>query len=105
MSIFSFTKKETMYEGVAEWNHTGGVLLDVRTREEYAEGYIKGSVNIPLQEIERVERIYPKDTILFVHCRSGARSGRAVAYLQQIGFTNVKNIGGIIDYHGEIERR
>jgi len=103
MGLFDLFTKPRMDDGVAEFLSTSGAaLLDVRTEEEYAEGHIDGSVNIPLNKINAVLNKYPnKKTPLFVHCRSGARSGQAVAYLQQMGYTNVKNIGGIINYHGK----
>ncbi len=83
----------------------GAVLLDIRDGDEYAEGHIPGSVNIPLNSLGRVsERISGKDTPLFVYCLSGARSSRAVQFLQKNGYTDVKNIGGINRYRGELER-
>lgn len=90
--------------GVRQFNATNGaVLLDVRTRAEYAQGHIEGSINIPLDEIEDAARKIPdKNTPVFVYCHSGARSGRAAAYLKGCGYTSVKNIGGIISYHGKV---
>lgn len=82
-----------------------GVLIDVRTPEEVRDGRIPGSLNIPLNEIYTVEEKIPdKDTPLFVHCHSGVRSGQAVMYLKEMGYSNVKNIGGIASYTGFIER-
>ena len=58
----------------------GSVLLDVRTREEYRQGHIPGSVNVPLSELAAVdETISAKDTPLYVYCLSGGRSARAAA--------------------------
>lgn len=80
------------------------VLLDVRTREEYASGYIDGSVNIPLDELDGIaESIRNPDVPIFVYCRSGRRSARAASYLRRIGYTNVRDIGGILDYKGEVK--
>ena len=95
-----------MDKGVEEFRSTpGAVLLDVRTRGEYADGHIPGSVNIPLDEIASAQKIVPgKDTPLFVHCLSGGRSGQAVRLLAQMGYDNARNIGGISSYHGEVER-
>ena len=73
-----------------------GMLLDVRTVDEYAEGHIPGSINIPLDTVASVLECIPdKDAPLFVHCLSGGRSGKAVAFLKKLGYTQVKNIGGI----------
>ena len=93
-----------MNTGVAECKtNDGAVLLDVRTEEEYRDGHIEGSVNIPLDRISSVENIVKdKSTPLYVHCLSGGRSGQAVSYLKQIGYTNVKNIGGISSYRGKV---
>ena len=91
-----------MDEGVKEAKSANGaVLLDVRTREEYAQGHVPGSVNLPLDELDTIG--YAKSTPLFVYCRSGARSGRGVEFLKKAGYEQAVNIGGIMDYHGEIE--
>lgn len=92
--------------GVAEYQSTeGAVLLDVRTAEEYKGGHIPGSKNIPVDAIERVPSVVQdKDAPVFVHCLSGARSTRAAAAMRRMGYTNVKNIGGINGYHGKVER-
>lgn len=76
----------------------GAILLDVRTPEEYAAGHIPGSVNFPLERISTYDGSDP----VFAYCRSGARSARACAQLMQMGYTAV-NLGGIIDYRGELE--
>ena len=106
MGFFDFLKGPDINQGVKEYNATdGAVLLDVRTSSEYAEGHIPGSKNLPLQSIDKVERmIENKATPIFVHCLSGARSRQAAAVLQQMGYTNVKNIGGISAYTGKVER-
>ena len=105
MGFFDFLKGPDIGEGVREYNATpGAVLLDVRTPEEYREGHIPGSKNVPLQSIDKVAgMIDNKSTPIFVHCLSGARSRQAAAVLQQIGYTNVKNIGGISAYAGKVE--
>ena len=106
MEIFSLFTKAKIDDGVDEFRGTkDAVLLDVRTPAEYAEGHIPGSRNISLDNLSAVQTEIPqKDTPLFVHCRSGARSRQAVSFLKRMGYSNVKNIGGILDYHGEVER-
>ena len=85
-------------------NAAGAVLLDVRTPQEYREGHIPGSQNVPLQQLDKVEEVTEnKDTVLYVYCRSGARSRQAVSLLQAMGYTNVHNIGGIAAYSGKVE--
>ena len=104
MGLFSFLHTPDINEGVKEFQNTkNAVLLDVRTTEEYSEGHIDGSINIPLQNIRNVsDVIKDKNTPLFVHCYSGSRSGQAVSYLSDVGYTNVKNIGGISAYRGKV---
>ena len=80
----------------------GAVLLDVRTPQEYAEHHIDGSINIPLQVLgTSLAQLPDKNAVIFVHCLSGGRSSVAVSFLQRSGYTNVTNIGGIVDYLGE----
>ena len=106
MSIFDFFKQPDINKGLKEYAETeNAVLLDVRTPQEYAEGHIPESINVPLQTIGEVTSIAEnKDTVLYVYCHSGARSRQATAMLQHMGYTNVQNIGGIAAYHGKVER-
>ena len=105
MGMFNFLRNTAdINTGVAEYEtNDGAVLIDVRTAEEYRDGHIDGSVNIPLDRISSVDNIVKdKSTPLYVHCLSGGRSGQAVSYLKQMGYTNVKNIGGISSYGGKV---
>lgn len=105
MGMFNFLRNTAdINTGVAEYEtNDGAVLIDVRTAEEYRDGHIDGSVNIPLDRISSVDNIIKdKSTPLYVHCLSGGRSGQAVSYLKQMGYTNVKNIGGISSYGGKV---
>ena len=106
MGLFNFFRSTDINAGVAEYKTTdGAVLLDVRTAEEYRDGYIDGSVNVPLDRISSIENtVKDKSTPLYVHCNSGSRSGQAVAYLKQMGYINAKNIGGISSYRGKVIR-
>ncbi len=104
MGFLDFMKGPDIGQGVAEYTSTSGaVLLDVRTSQEYQEGHIPGSINIPLQRISGDVIPAKKDTPLFVYCHSGARSSQAVRTLTKIGYTSVKNIGGIAAYTGKVE--
>ena len=79
-------------------------LIDVRSPEEYFEGHIPGSRNIPLNRIAEIEKAVPdRDAKLFVYCLSGGRSASACSYLVRMGYTNVVNIGGIAHWNGRIE--
>ena len=105
MGFFDFLKQPDVNQGVNDYrNAPDAVLLDVRTVQEYNEGHIPGSKNVPLQTIDKVASVAEnKDTALFVYCYSGARSRQATAMLQNMGYTNVRNIGGIAAYQGQVE--
>ncbi len=106
MGFFDFLRSPDINEGVKQYqSEANAVLLDVRTPQEYREGHIPGSKNVPLQNIEMVSSVVKdKNTPVFVHCLSGGRSGQAAAILKRMGYTNVKNIGGISAYHGKVKR-
>ena len=82
------------------------VLLDVRSEEEFSEGHIPGAIVIPHEEIsERAENEIPeKDVPVFVYCRSGRRSKIAAEELVSLGYSEVYEFGGIIDWPYEIEK-
>ena len=106
MRFFDFLKGPDINQGVKEYSTTDdAVLLDVRTPDEYRQGHIPDSKNVPLRSISKVTgMIDNKSTPIFVHCLSGARSRQAATILKQMGYTNVKNIGGISAYAGKVER-
>lgn len=76
------------------------ILLDVRTKEEFDDAHIEGAILIPDFEIEeRAETELPdKDALILVYCRSGRRSKNAASILAALGYTNVKEFGGINDW-------
>ncbi|MBQ6342262.1 MAG: rhodanese-like domain-containing protein [Anaerolineaceae bacterium] len=83
----------------------GAVLLDVRAEDEYRTGHIPGGINIPVERIANIEEIVDdRETPVFVYCLRGTRSRRAVGILRNLGYTNVKSIGGIASYKGELEK-
>lgn len=83
----------------------GYVILDVRTESEYAEGHIPGAILIPDYEItEKAESILTdKNQKILVYCRSGRRSKNAAEALLALGYTNIWEFGGIIDWNYEVE--
>ena len=83
----------------------GYVILDVRTQEEFDQGHIPGAILIPDYEIEaRVQKeLTDKDQLILVYCRSGRRSKIAAEALAELGYTNIKEFGGIIDWPYEVE--
>ena len=106
MGIFDFFKHADINAGLEEYAKTeGAVLLDVRSEQEYKNGHVPGSKNIPLPSIDEVTFMAEDmDTPLFVYCHSGARSRQAASLLEYKGYTNVKNIGGITAYRGKVLR-
>lgn len=85
---------------------TGYIILDTRTQEEYDEGHIPGAILIPYDEIaEKAESILTdKNQLLLVYCRSGRRSKLACDDLVKLGYTNIKEFGGILDWPYDVER-
>ena len=83
----------------------GYIILDVRSQEEFDQGHIPGAILIPDTEINaRAEEVLPdKDQLILVYCRSGRRSKLAAADLAELGYTNIKEFGGIIDWPYEVE--
>lgn len=83
----------------------GYVILDVRTQEEYDQGHIPGAIVIPDTEVkDKAEEALPdKDQLILVYCRSGRRSKNAAQILAELGYTNIREFGGIIDWPYEIE--
>ena len=81
------------------------IILDTREQDEYDEGHIPNAILIPYTEIEnKAEEMLPdKDKMILVYCRSGRRSKIAAEALSQLGYTNVKEFGGIIDWTGALE--
>ena len=83
----------------------GYVILDTRTQEEYEEGHIPGAILIPHDEIQEKAQsvLTDKDQLILVYCRSGRRSKLAAEELVKLGYTNIKEFGGIIDWPYEVE--
>ena len=82
------------------------IILDAREQDEFDEGHIPKAILIPYTEIEnKAEEMLPdKDKLILVYCRSGRRSKIAAESLAKIGYTNVKEFGGIIDWPYEVEK-
>ena len=80
------------------------VIIDARTEEEFAEGHVENAILIPKYEIkDRAEKELPdKEQLILVYCRSGRRSKIASEELVELGYTNVKEFGGIIDWPYEV---
>lgn len=106
------TVQEAVYENITAQEaknimdtQTGYVILDVRTREEFDEKHIPDAILIPDYEIrEKAEEILTdKNQLILVYCRSGRRSKNAAEILVELGYKNIKEFGGIIDWPYETE--
>ena len=86
-------------------SQTDYIILDVRSQEEFDQGHIPGAILIPDTEIAaRAETVLTnKDQLILVYCRSGRRSKLASQALVELGYTNIREFGGIIDWPYDIE--
>lgn len=106
MGFFDRFRAPDINSGVQQFKSTpGAALIDVREEDEFAEGRIPDSINIPLSRLCDIESVIDdRETPLFVYCLSGGRSAKATAALVGMGYTAVNNIGGISAYKGKVER-
>lgn len=82
----------------------GGLLIDVRDWSSYKEGHLPGASHLAFEDIEGIEDQAPdKDQPIYLYCRSGRKSGLAQALLEDWGYTQVQDIGGILDFRGDLE--
>ena len=94
----------TMDEAVAMMEQeTGYIILDVRRLDEYADGHIPNAINVPIESIgtSEIPELPDKDQLIMVYCRSGRRSKEASEKLVKLGYTNIVEFGGILDWKGE----
>lgn len=85
---------------------SGYIILDVRRPDEYADGHIPGAINLPNEDIGTAEipELPDKAQLILVYCRSGRRSKEASEKLVKLGYTNIVEFGGILDWKGETQR-
>lgn len=106
MGLFNIFKSFDIDESVKEFEKTkDAILVDVREKDEYEDGHIPQAINLPLSRINNdAEKVLKdKDKKIFVYCLSGARSSQAEKVLRDKGYKEIENIGGFMDYSGEIE--
>lgn len=98
--------KTDINTAVEEYRTTpGAFLIDVRTGPEYEAGHIEGAINVPLVSIHFiVNHVRDIEAPVYVYCQTGARSGQAVSMIREMGYKNVKNVGGINRYKGNLVR-
>ena len=87
---------------------TSNIILDVRTPEEFNEGYIPNSINLYIYDansfMSKIQS-FNKENNFYIYCKSGARSSQACQIMSQLGFSNVYNLlGGITDWEGQISK-
>ena len=82
----------------------GYLILDVRRPDEFAVGHIPGAINVPNEDIgdEEITQLPDKNQLILVYCRSGNRSKQASAKLVALGYTNIVEFGGILDWPGDV---
>ena len=100
---YSYTQI-SMEEAIAMMEEsTDYILLDVRTHEEFAELHIPGAICVPNEEIgtDEIPELPNKEQLILVYCRSGNRSKQASEKLAKLGYSNIYEFGGIIDWPGE----
>lgn len=97
VALFSFSScKNKEDKELAEWVEKGALIVDVRTSAEYERRHFPGAVNIPIDSLPlRVEELGSKDRQIILYCQSGGRSSRAKTFLEEEGFSNLKDAGGI----------
>jgi rhodanese-related sulfurtransferase len=85
-------------------SETNYIILDVRRPDEYADGHIPGAINVPNETIgtSEIPELPDKSQLILVYCRSGRRSKEAAGKLVSLGYTNIVEFGGILDWTGEI---
>lgn len=81
------------------------IILDVRRSDEFASGHIPGAINVANEDIskEKIETLPDMDQTIYVYCRTGRRSKQAATKLSSIGYTNIIECGGIVDWPGDLE--
>ena len=106
MGIFDLLNGPDINEGIKQYQaDERGVLIDAREANEYAGGHLQGSINLPLSRFMEAETMFEDKSVpIYVYCHSGARSKRMASGLTKLGFKKVVNIGGIMDYKGQLER-
>jgi len=95
----------TMDEAVTMMEQENGyIILDVRRPDEFAAGHIPNAINVPNESIgtDEIAKLPDKDQLIMVYCRSGRRSKEASKKLVKLGYTNIVEFGGILDWKGEV---
>ena len=106
-SLFTGAVHEPQAKEIFDSNEASSyIILDVRRADEFAEGHIPWAINIANETIgaEAPAELPDKNQIIYVYCRSGNRSKQAAEKLAALGYTNIIEFGGIIDWTGDVEK-
>mgnify|MGYP002762866240 CR=1 FL=1 len=101
MRFTSIPIRNIIREAVAR----GGIIVDVRSREEFLEGHIPMAINIPFEQIEDREYTLPRSKYLLVYCAHGVRSMKAALIMSEDGYRVINTIGGLAQYRGPLTRQ
>lgn len=103
--LFRRGSRKTMMEAVAEKGQNPAVcIIDVRTRQEFSCGHVPCALNVPLDQLERVQELVPdKGAPVYLYCASGGRSMMAAGMLKRMGYEGAANVGGIGSYTGPLD--
>lgn len=99
--IITIEEANTIFKTEADY-----IILDVRRVDEFENGHIPNAINVPNETIGdgEIAELPDKDQLIYVYCRSGKRSKQAASKLVEMGYTNVVEFGGILDWKGEVEK-
>lgn len=101
--MFAFDEIMQQLKKRLESHDTQMLIIDVRETDEYKQGHIPQALLYPLSKLREEYTTLPKNIELYVYCRSGQRSQAACRILQELGYTKLKNAGGIIHWKGKQE--
>jgi phage shock protein E len=100
MRFHNIPVRDIMQEAV----RYGGVIVDVRTEEEFLRGHIPMAVNVPLSDIQYGNYNLPKNKVLLTYCQYGGGSALAARLLSQAGYKVINTVGGIVQYKGALTK-
>jgi len=106
--IFSCSFSDDLPEGsppISELIKNGAKVYDVRSLGEWEKDHYKDAIHFPVDEVgARISEFGDKDDVIIVHCAAGVRSGRAKGILEEAGYKNVINVGGLSDLRHALEK-
>lgn len=89
---------------MAEALNYGGIIVDVREREEFTGGHIPMAVNLPLEDIKQGNISFPKNKVIIVYCETGGRSAVVARILADKGYKVINTVGGLREYRGALTK-